>query len=184
MQICIDSENLITTVVSVGSIEGGIEVSYLPDDFDFGKYKYIDGEFVLNDDYDLFLAENEKAMFKDAKQQKIIQSKDALKSWLEANPMLYTDGNYYSVTEEKQSLLNSNLASYERAKAAEIDYPLKWNSTGNECVPWSYEELIALSLTIAAYVAPKVSKQQELELAIKACETAEELESIIINYND
>ena len=117
------------------------------------------------------------------KQEKIEMSKQLLAEWLANNPMLYTDGKYYSVTAEKQSLLNGNLASYERAKTVNVEYPLKWNSTGSECVSWNYTDLLALSLTIAGYVAPKVSKQQEIELQIKACETVDEINEIVINYD-
>ena len=118
-----------------------------------------------------------------AKTAKIEESKTKLAEWLANNPLLYSDGKYYSVTEEKQSLLNSNIASYERAKALGIEYPLKWNSTGEECVEWSYTDLVTLSLTIAAYVAPKVSKQQSIEITIKSCETAEELDKVVISYD-
>ena len=107
-----------------------------------------------------------------------------LAEWLEDNPMLYTDGKYYSVTAEKQSLLNGNLASYERAKAVGVEYPLKWNSTGSECTPWDYTDLLTLSLTIAGYVAPKVSKQQAIELQIKACTTVDEVNEIVISYDE
>ena len=113
---------------------------------------------------------------------KIAKTKESLYEWLANNPMLYSDGNYYSVTEEKQSLLNSNLASYERATAAGIPYPLKWNSTGAECTEWEYADLIALSLSIAAYVAPKVSTQQAVEGQIRACETKEEVDGVVISY--
>lgn len=118
-----------------------------------------------------------------AKTAKIEESKTKLAEWLANNPLLFSDGKYYSVTEEKQSLLNSNIASYERAEALGVEYPLKWNSTGEECVEWSYTDLVTLSLTIAAYVAPKVSQQQSIEIAIKSCETAEELEGIVIDYD-
>ena len=120
----------------------------------------------------------------DAKVLKVTESKDKLAEWLEDNPMLYTDGKYYSVTAEKQSLLNGNLASYERAKAINVEYPLKWNSTGSECVSWDYTDLLALSLTIAGYVAPKVSKQQAIEVAINNCNTIEEVNEIVINYDE
>lgn len=113
---------------------------------------------------------------------KIAESKAALAEWLAGHPMEYTDGKLYSVTAEKQSLLNSNLASYERAQAAGLPYPLKWNATGEECTEYSYEELVGLSLSIAAYVAPRVSQQQELEIAINACETVEELDKVVISY--
>ena len=131
------------------------------------------------------IAEKEKAQEKsleECKEEKIALSKLMLSEWLANNPMLYSDGNYYSVTEEKQSLLNSNLASYERATAAGIPYPLKWNSTGAECAEWEYADLIALSLSIAAYVAPRVSIQQALEVQIRACETKEEVDGVVISY--
>ena len=119
----------------------------------------------------------------DEKAAKITESKEKLAEWLEANPMTFTDGKKYSVTEEKQTLLNSNLASYERAKAAGIDYPLKWNASGEECVEWTYEGLVALSLSIAEYVAPKVARQQAIEIRIKAAQTSAELKEIVICYD-
>ena len=135
------------------------------------------GEIILTPDY----VSSELNTYRD---EAIKMSKVMLAQWLEDNPLLYSDGKYYSVTEEKQSLLNSNLASYERATQAGIEYPLKWNSTGDECLDWSYEDLVALSLSIAAYVAPKVSMQQVYELQIKACKTIEEINEIVINYDE
>ena len=148
-------------------------------------------EYVLND-YKLecngnelyFKNKNEVIDLDTLKADKIEMSKMALAEWLENNPMLYTEGKYYSVTAEKLSLLNGNLASYERAKAVGVEYPLKWNSTGSECTPWDYTDLLTLSLTIAGYVAPKVSKQQAIELQIKACKTVEEVNEIVINYDE
>ena len=119
-----------------------------------------------------------------AKAYKIMESKDKLAEWLANHPLTYKDGKQYSVTAEKQSLLNGNLASYERAKAINVEYPLKWNSTGSECTPWDYTDLLTLSLTIAGYVAPKVSKQQAIELQIKACTTVEEVNEIVISYDE
>lgn len=116
------------------------------------------------------------------KSAKIIESKAKLAEWLNTHPMLYTDEKYYSVTEEKQTLLNSNLASYERAEKIGMVYPLKWNAVGEECVEWSYTNLTKLSLAIAAYVGERVSRQQVLETQIRACETLEELEAIEVYY--
>lgn len=114
---------------------------------------------------------------------KIAESKEKLAAWLERHPMTFTDGKKYSVTEEKQALLNSNLASYERAKSAGIDYLLKWNASGEECVEWTYENLVALSLSIAEYVSPKVARQQAIEIAIKAAQSSAELKEIVICYD-
>ena len=134
------------------------------------------GEIVLNPDY----VSSELNTYRD---EAIKRSKVMLAQWLEDNPLLYSDGKYYSVTEEKQSLLNSNLASYERATQAGIEYDLKWNSTGQPCISWSYTDLLTLSLNIAAYVAPKVSMQQSYEIRIKNCSSIEEIDSIVIDYD-
>ena len=119
-----------------------------------------------------------------AKAYKIVESKEKLAEWLANHPMTYKDGKQYSVTAEKQSLLNGNLSSYERAQGASpsINYQLKWNATGEECTEWEYEDLVGLSLAIAAYVAPKVAEQQAIEIAINACSTIEELNGVVIAY--
>lgn len=114
----------------------------------------------------------------------IEESKVKLAEWLLNNPILFSDGKHYSVTEEKQALLNSNLASYERATAAGINYPLKWNSTGEVCTDWTYPDLLGLSLSIAGYVAPKVATQQSIEITVKECSTIEELNAVVISYDE
>lgn len=179
MQILIDENNVVISAVDVGGLPNGIEVDNMPSDCVYSptKYKYIDGAFIENPDY------TPPDTLSPLKNAKVAESKTKLAEWLTNNPLLFSDGKYYSVTEEKQALLNSNLASYERAINAGIEYSLKWNSTGEECVEWIYENLVALSLTIAAYVAPKVSQQQSIEIQIKACETVEELDKVVISYD-
>ena len=156
---------------------------YSDDDFFLSRYNLSDYNVEINAN-ELYLKIPTTKDIDICKQEKIEMSKQLLAEWLENNPMTYIDGKMYSVTSEKQALLNGNLASYERAKAVGVEYPLKWNSTGSECVSWDYTDLLTLSLTIAGYVAPKVSKQQEIELQIKACETVEEVNKIVINYDE
>lgn len=164
----------------------------IPDGSDLAekiKATYPNFDFVFDDDGNLIdVTEIEPIVTKEeieAHKTKCIQeSKILLAKWLNDNPILYTDGKYYSVTEEKQALLNGNLASYERAKSVGVEYPLKWNSTGEGCTDWSYNDLLTLSLTIAAYVAPKVAIQQNIELDIKACETMDEINAIVIDYDE
>ena len=179
MKALINENNVVTSILRAGYIDGAVDVTDdIPDDFEPLKYKLVEGKLILNPDY-----VPPSADISAEKLAKITESKTKLAEWLANNPLLYSDGKYYSVTEEKQSLLNSNIASYERANALGIEYPLKWNSTGEECTEWTYEELVTLSLTIAAYVAPKVSKQQSIEITIKSCETAEELDKVVISYD-
>ena len=117
------------------------------------------------------------------KQSKIVESKTVLSEYLASHPLQWTDGKYYSVTSEKQALLTSNLSLYQLAVSNGQPFTLKWNTTGDECTVWEYNDLAALALAIGTYVQPFVSYQQELELAIKACATMEELDAIEINYD-
>lgn len=116
------------------------------------------------------------------KETKIKESKESLSAYLASHPLLWSDGKYYSVTSEKQALLTSNLALYQISTAAGTQFKLTWNSTGDECVEWTYENLATLALAIGTYVKPFVSHQQELELDIKACTTMEEVDAIAIIY--
>ena len=176
-QIIIDEQTVVICVNIGGKLVGGIDVADIPDEVIAcpPMWKFENEKFIPNEGYSAIDLD-------EAKTSKIAESKMMLAEWLETHPYQYTDGKYYSVTEEKQALLNGNLSSYERATNMGIPYPLKWNSTGEECVDWEYSDLIALSLSIAGYVAPRVSAQQAFELQIKACASLEDLEKIVIAY--
>lgn len=133
--------------------------------------------------YILYTEQELEQKFISVKDNKILESKTALSDYLQNHPLQWSDGKYYSVTSEKQSLLTSNLALYQISAAAGQPFKLTWNSTGDECVEWSYENLAALALAIGTYVKPFVSYQQELELAIKTCKTQAELGAIEITYD-
>ena len=180
MNYIITDENHVITAMSTGliSIPNGIIVDDIPANVEPMKWCFTaEKGFYENPDY------VPPDILSDLKEAKIAESKTKLAEWLANNPLLYSDGKYYSVTEEKQSLLNSNIASYERAEALGVEYPLKWNSTGEECCLWAYDDLVTLSLAIAGYVAPKVSKQQQIEISIKNCSTIDEINEIVINYD-
>lgn len=117
------------------------------------------------------------------KESLINKSKQLLAEYLQKNPLLYADGKYYSLTAEKQSLLNNAIAVYQmKVQAGIADPELKWNSTGEECSLWTIENLSALALAIAEYVEPRVTKQQSIETQIKNCITKTELDAIVIDY--
>ena len=117
------------------------------------------------------------------KESKILYSKDELSRFLSNNPITWIDGNTYSVTEEKQNLLTSNIALYQLSVQAGKPRELKWNTTGDVCTVWTIENLSALALAIGDYVQPYVAYQQTVEVQIKECTTMEELEAIVIDYS-
>lgn len=116
------------------------------------------------------------------KSERIRQSKQQLEEFLQNNPLQFTDGKFYSVTAEKQTLLANALQVYQMKVQAGLPATLKWNATGEECTEWTLEDLSALVLVIAEYVEPLVTHQQALEVQIRNCETLEELEAIEIDY--
>lgn len=52
------------------------------------------------------------------------------------------------------------------------------------CREFTLEEITRLVIAITDYVQPRVKNQQALEILIRNCITQEELESIIIDYNE
>lgn len=132
--------------------------------------------------YILYTTEELEAKLNEIKNTKIAKSKTDLKEYLASHPLQWIDGEYYSVTEEKQALLTSNLAAYQISVAMNDPVELTWNTTGERCKKWTYENLAALSLAIVKYVKPIVSKQQDIEIRIKNCISKEEVEAIEIKY--
>ena len=117
-----------------------------------------------------------------AKKNKVTQSKTLLDKFLAKHPLLFMDGNYYSVTQEKQSLLTSALMLYDVKLKAELNPVFKWNSTGETCIEMPIETGIALAIAIGNYVEPIVEQQRLVEKQINACTTQEELDGVVIAY--
>lgn len=117
------------------------------------------------------------------KEARIAQSKADLAAYLEAHPFLWTDGEYYSITSEKQQQLTSKLFSAYAKKSSGIPYDLTWNSTGDVCKNWTIEELSPLAFAIEARVTALVSYQQCQEVAMRDAATLEELNAIMVDYD-
>lgn len=112
----------------------------------------------------------------------ISQTKTALETHLAEHPLQWSDGKHYSVTMDKQALLNNAIAVYQIGVQSGMNPALEWNATGEECTEWEFNDLCALALAIAAYVKPLVAHQQALEVAIMTAETAEEVSVIEVDY--
>lgn len=117
------------------------------------------------------------------KQQKIAQSKTDLATYLESHPLQWTDGEYYSITAEKQAQLTSKIMAATMAQTMSQPYTLTWNSTGEVCKEWEITDLSALAFAIDARVTALVSYQQTQEVAMRNAQTLEELEAIVVDYD-
>ena len=120
------------------------------------------------------------------KQDKILISKQQLAVWLENNPIFSTihnsSGEYYTVTQEKQTQLTQMITLASLAAQTSQSFTPTWNSTSNICEEWTINELTVLTFQITQYVLPRVKKQQSYEVQIRECQTIEEVESIEIDY--
>ena len=128
-----------------------------------------------------------KEIFESTKAEKITLSKVLLAEFLENNPLFSTchnkDGEYYSVTSEKQNFMMNQYLTYQVEKAINPNAKITWNASGDSCEEWTEEEFLQLIVEIKNYVQPIVSYQQLLEERIRACTSIEELEAIEINYS-
>jgi len=110
----------------------------------------------------------------------IMTTKAMLSDALET-PITVQDGNY-SVTMEKQQLLATQLAMFMMNSQAGIPYELKWNQTGQECMPWTFEQMIVLANVIDSYVKPLVSAQRSAEMALIQATTRDEIQDVMESY--
>lgn len=119
----------------------------------------------------------------ESKNSRIQQSKSDLAAYLASHPLLWIDGQYYSITQEKQNQLTSKILSATMAQTLSQPYTLTWNSTGEVCTEWTLQDLSALAFAIDKRVTALVTYQQEKEKEIVNASTQEELDAIIIDYD-
>jgi hypothetical protein len=168
-----------------------MEQGWLPEETDIPEHSMYDE--VVFDTYEILANKVIKHykiagnlnIFTNEKEKKIDESNIQLEEYLKNHPLLFTDGNYYSVTKDKQNLLAGQLLTYQlELQAGNTSPELTWNATGEICVVWDYENLVSLTLAIKEYVKPLVKAQQQYEKNIKSCTTFDELNQIIIDYNN
>lgn len=149
-------------------------------------WQYVEGSFVepiYSNSPIIIPPDSMEEYLNNVKETKIIQSKEMLASYLEANPLLWTDGQYYSITAEKQAQLTSKLMAASAAQTMSTDYHLTWNSTGEVCKEWTLEDLYALAFAIDSRVTALVTYQQIKEVEIRNAKTIEDVKAITIDYD-
>lgn len=133
---------------------------------------------------DAYLAVNpDPDVLAETKAQRIAQSKADLATYLEANPIPWTDGEYYAITAEKQAQLTGKIMAATMAQTLSQPYNLTWNSTGEVCKAWTLPDLSALAFAIDARVTSLVTYQQTQEVAMRNAESLEALEAIVVDYD-
>lgn len=146
----------------------------------------IDEDYVFIENEEDIQVNNNITDLDKLKKELIKLSKSKLSDYLDNNPLFsrikYSEGRYYTVDNEHQSRIASQLLLYQANTSLGLDYQLTWNDTGNVCEDWTFEELFTLSNEINNYIKPLVKKQQEIEVAIKNATTKEELNNIKIKY--
>lgn len=150
-----------------------------PPDYNDEKENAIwcDGEWVIREKERL-----SGLTIEDLKNSKIYESKFLLQNYLLNNPLQWVDGEYYSITQEKQNQLTSKIMAATMAQTLSQPYTLTWNSTGDVCKSWTLQNLSALAFAIDEKVTKLVTYQQQKEIEINNCQTIEELNNIIIDY--
>lgn len=119
----------------------------------------------------------------EAKAARIAQSKADLAAYLAEHPIQWTDGEYYSITAEKQQQLTSKIMAATMAQSLSADYDLTWNSTGEVCKSWTLQDLSALAFAIDKRVTALVSYQQTQEVAMRETASLEDLEAVEVDYD-
>lgn len=120
--------------------------------------------------------------FEEMQEFKQAENNAALAKFLSLNPLLWTDGEYYGVTQEDQNELALNLNQYQLTVQAGQEATLQWHPKHKACRDFTLEEFTALILAIKEFVYPYVQKCQEYKTRIYAATTEEELDAIDLYY--
>lgn len=150
-----------------------LEIETIPSDVtpNYSIYNQEDGTFTSDLDQ--------------AKYDKQEENKKLFAEYLATHPLTWVDGKEYGITQEDQSEISLNLNQYQVALAAGVENPtLEWHARHEECVPWSLEQLSALSLAILNVVYPKYHLMQEYKTQIFKADSIDKLKAIELNYED
>lgn len=150
-----------------------LEIETIPSDVtpNYSIYNQEDGTFTSDLDQ--------------AKYDKQEENKKLFTEYLATHPLTWVDGKEYGITQEDQSEISLNLNQYQVALAAKVENPtLEWHARHEECVPWSLEQLSALSLAISNVVYPKYHLMQEYKTQIFEADSIDKLKAIELKYED
>lgn len=113
------------------------------------------------------------------------ENKDNLRQFLLNNPLLWTDGNYYGVTQDDQNEMIADKTAYEfKQSIGQTDWKLEWHNIKHSCREFAVEEFAALLNAIIDFVYPYRKLQEAYKEQIYSCTSKEQLIEITLEYNE
>ena len=94
------------------------------------------------------------------------------------------EGRLFSVTKEKQNLLDKQLGMWMISKQLGVTFNLSWNATGEVCEPWVFDDLFKLASLMTAHVEPLVKMQREAEVRIKHSKNEQEVRTHVERFRN
>lgn len=112
------------------------------------------------------------------------ENKEALAEFLKNNPILWTDGLYYGVTQEDQNEMSLDFTTYQLKKnMGDINWNLQWHSIKSDCRDFTEEEFLGLMNAIIEFVYPYRQLEMKYKEAIYSATSKEEVKEVEINYD-
>lgn len=113
------------------------------------------------------------------------ENKDNLRQFLLNNPLLWTDGNYYGVTQDDQNEMIADKTAYEfKQSIGQTDWKLEWHNIKHSCREFAVEEFAALLNAIIDFVYPYRKLQEAYKEQIYSCTSKEQLIEITLEYDE
>jgi hypothetical protein len=113
------------------------------------------------------------------------ENKVTLKQFLQNNPILWQDGNYYGVTQDDQNEMIADKTAYEfKQSVGQTDWKLEWHNTKHACREFTVDEFAALLNAIIDFVYPFRKLQEEYKEQIYACESKEQVVELELDYSE
>lgn len=150
-------------------------VAELPEDYTYDKYIVVDNELVINPDYEREHFEQVKAL-----KLKEAETKCSEKRYNQTFTVeLQEQECEFDTTEQTQSDLQT--AAIVTSTGGTYD---NWVTNNGVVLNLTAEDVQMVFVQFFSLVSPLYTKQLEYIQQINACETAEEIEAIVINYDD
>ena len=166
---------------------------YVNEQWGFDETEIGDDRFIKPEAPDGWIYDEESGQFypedmaktrlQEAQNAKQEENNRKLEEFLNNHPITWTDGKLYGVSKEDQNEIALNLNVYQMALAAGEENPvLEWHAAHEACVPWTQENLVALSLAIRNFVYPWYTLNQTYKTQIFSAETVKDVEAIELVY--